>query len=55
MQRTCGEAFRRTSGTKQAPTTTDAVDLGHEFPIPDEKGTLDLDPAPARFLRLKVE
>ena len=37
------------------PTTTDAVDLGHEFPIPDEKGTVDLDPAPVRFLRLKIE
>ena len=37
------------------PTTTDAVDLGHAFPIPDEKGTQDLGPAPARFLRLKVE
>ena len=33
----------------------DSIDLGHEFPVPVEKGTLDLAPAPKRFFRLKVE
>ena len=40
---------------KTLPITTEAVDLGNTFPIPEEKGTLDLAPAPVRFLRLKVE
>ena len=37
------------------PTSTDSVDLGHAFPIPPETGTLELEDAPKRFFRLKVE
>ena len=37
------------------PMTQKPIDLGHAFPIPESRGIVELEVAPAQFFRLKIE